>query len=117
MTRHHKINYVELPCRDPEATKKFFENCLDWSFVDYGSDYMAFASSGIEGGFYRSEMSSRQCEGSALVILYSDDLESTLKSVVAHGATIVMEIFSFPGGRRFHFLEPSGNEFAVWSEE
>ena len=84
--------------------------------MDYGPDYCSFLNAGIDGGFYRSELKAQTEKGSALVVLYSSALESTLESVVAEGGKIIKPIFSFPGGRRFQFLDPSGNEFAVWSE-
>ena len=116
MNNHEKINYVEFPARDLEATRSFFSKAFGWSFEDYGPEYTSFQNSGIAGGFYRAELSARTEEGSALIVLYSNKLEDTLKNVVAAGGVIVRDIFSFPGGRRFHFSEPSGNEFAVWSE-
>ncbi|MFN0139752.1 MAG: VOC family protein [Pyrinomonadaceae bacterium] len=116
MDNHEKINYVEFPARDLEATKSFFMKTFGWSFEDYGPEYISFDNSGIAGGFYKGELSARTENGSALIVLYSNDLESTLKNIVAAGGVIVRDIFSFPGGRRFHFSEPSGNEFGVWSE-
>ena len=116
MDNHEKINYVEFPARDLEATKEFFMIAFGWSFEDYGPEYISFDNSGIAGGFYKAEQSAKTENGSALIVLYSNDLESTLNNVVAAGGVIVRDIFSFPGGRRFHFSEPSENEFAVWSE-
>ena len=116
MTRHERINYVEYPSRDLDATKRFFAQAFGWTFDDYGPDYTAFSNRGLDGGFFRSELAARTETGSALVVLYSDDLESTLDKVQSAGAEIIQPIFSFPGGRRFHFLEPGGNELAVWSE-
>jgi len=113
---HEKINYVEYPARDLIATKRFFQEAFDWTFVDYGPDYAAFAGQGLDGGFFKSELAARTDEGSALIVFYSDNLEATLAKVVAAGGEIIKPIFSFPGGRRFHFAEPSGNEMAVWSE-
>lgn len=111
-----KMNYIELPCRDLAATKAFFSKVFGWGFIDYGPDYMAITDAGIDGGFYKSELSARTEHGSALVVLYSNNLEETLQQVTAAGASINVAIFSFPGGRRFHFIEPGGNEYAVWSE-
>ena len=116
MQLHEKINYVEYPARDLIATKRFFQEAFDWTFVDYGPDYAAFAGQGLDGGFFKSELAARTDEGSALIVFYSDNLEATLAKVVAAGGEIIKPIFSFPGGRRFHFAEPSGNEMAVWSE-
>lgn len=89
---------------------------FDWSFEDYGPEYTSFSDSGIAGGFYSSDLHARVETGGALLVLYSNDLEHTYSEVVKCGGKILKEIFSFPGGRRFHFSEPSGNEFAVWSE-
>jgi hypothetical protein len=113
---HGKINYVEFPASNLEATKSFFEVVFGWSFVDYGSEYTAFSNQGLDGGFFKSDLAARVDNGSALIIFYSDSLEDTLARVEHAGGQIVKPIFSFPGGRRFHFVEPSGNEFAVWSE-
>jgi len=111
-----KIDYVELPCRDLQATKAFFSAAFQWRFVDYGPDYAAFEDAGLDGGFYRSEQVATTAAGSALVVLYSSDLEATLANVKAAGGVIIKPTFSFPGGRRFQFTDPSGNEFAVWSD-
>jgi len=117
MQRHEKIDYLEYPSRDLTATKLFFVNTFGWQFEDYGPEYTAFDNQGVIGGFYKAELVSNSDKGAALTIFYSDDLEATLSKVVKNGGKIIKEIFSFPGGRRFHFIEPSGNEFAVWSEK
>lgn len=116
MNEHEKINYVEYPAKDIAATKRFFEAAFGWTFADYGPDYAAFSNQGLDGGFFRSELSSTSDNGAALTIFYSQNLEATEVKVKKAGGVIIKEIFSFPGGRRFHFVEPSGNEFAVWSE-
>ncbi len=116
MNLHEKINYVEFSAKDLPATKAFFESVFDWSFVDYGPEYTAFSDQGVDGGFFQSDLASSTQNGAALVIFYSNQLESTLAKVEKSGGTIIRPIFSFPGGRRFHFTEPSGNEFAVWGE-
>lgn len=114
MSAHEKIDYVEFPSRDLEATKRFFESAFGWTFVDYGPDYTSFADQGLDGGFFRADLAAASDAGSALVVLYSDTLEDTLAKVENAGGRIVKPIFEFPGGRRFHFTEPAGNEFAVW---
>jgi predicted enzyme related to lactoylglutathione lyase len=116
MENHNKINYIEIPARDLEGTKAFFKRIFDWSFEDYGPEYSSFINAGVAGGFFKSERSAQTDKGSALIVLYSKNLEDTFSRVLDAGGGIVREIFSFPGGRRFHFTEPSGNEFAVWSE-
>jgi uncharacterized protein len=112
-----KIHYVEFSARDLEATKAFFSDAFGWSFQDYGPDYAAIVGAGVEGGFERKDQKSNADEGGALVILYSADLEETRAKVIAAQGVIKLDIFSFPGGRRFHFTEPSGNELAVWSDK
>jgi len=116
MTNHHKINYVEFPAIQMAKTKLFFSKVFDWKFQDYGPEYCAFMSAGIDGGFFKSDQSSLTCNGSTLLVIYSDKLEATLEDVESAGGKIIKTIFEFPGGRRFHFTEPSGNEFAVWGE-
>lgn len=113
---HHHINYVELPAEQLEANKVFFTQVFGWSFQDYGPDYTAFSDSGLEGGFFRAPFKSRPKHGAALVVLYSETLEQTLDQVAEAGGVIEQPIYEFPGGRRFHFLDPSGNEWAVWSK-
>ncbi len=117
MNTHEKLNYVEFPAKDLEATKAFFTAVFSWSFVDYGPDYAAFADQGLDGGFFRADACSQTSNGAALLVFYSSDIHQTLSKVTANGGVIVREIFDFPGGCRFHFTEPSGNEFAVWSEK
>ncbi len=114
MNQNDKINYLEIAASNLDASKRFFTQVFDWQFVDYGDSYSAFSNAGIEGGFYQSEHANA---GNVLVVLYAKNLEKTLEKVsAAQGVTISKDIFAFPGGRRFHFLDPSNNEFAVWSE-
>lgn len=113
---HTNINYIELPATDISGTKKFFADVFGWEFVDYGPEYSAFTNAGIGGGFYKSTQRALTQTGSALVVLYSENLESALARVESAGGKIIKPIFSFPGGRRFQFTDPSGNEYAVWSE-
>jgi len=117
MNEYEKINYVEFPARDIQATKRFFEQAFAWSFKDYGPDYSAFSNQGLDGGFFRADLRSSTSNGAALLIFYSRVLEATQATIEQAGGAIVKPIFSFPGGRRFHFTEPSGNEFAVWSDQ
>ena len=117
MNRHEKINYLEFPARDLEGTKRFFSDVFDWAFEDYGGEYTAFSNAGLEGGFFKSDQCASTKHGSALVVFYSAELENTQKKIQQAGGKIVKPIFSFPGGRRFHFSDPSNNEFAVWSDQ
>jgi predicted enzyme related to lactoylglutathione lyase len=116
MTEHQKLNYVEFPAKDLPSTKAFFSKAFGWTFEDFGPEYTAFANQGLDGGFYQSQLCSEHSKGAALLVLLSEDLESTLNTVVLCGGIISEPIFSFPGGRRFHFIEPSGNELAVWEK-
>ncbi len=116
MNIHEKLNYVEFPSKDLDATKTFFKTVFDWKFTDYGPEYTAFANEGLNGGFYKAELNSSTANGAALLVFYSRNLENTLVKVTQAGGEIVKSTFDFPGGRRFHFAEPSGNEFAVWSD-
>jgi predicted enzyme related to lactoylglutathione lyase len=116
MNEHEKINYVEFPARDLEAVKTFFISAFGWSFTDYGPDYTAFSGAGLDGGFFQTEATASTANGSALVVLYSSSLDQTLAKIESLGGKIIKPIFSFPGGRRFHFTDPNGNELAVWSD-
>ena len=117
MNRHEKINYLEFPARDLENTKSFFSDVFDWVFEDYGAEYAAFSNAGLEGGFFKSGQCASTKNGSALVVFYSAELEKTQAKIENAGGNIVKNIFSFPGGRRFHFSDPSNNEYAVWSDK
>lgn len=117
MNQHKKSTCVEYPSRNLALTKSFFEKVFGWTFQDYGPEYTAFLNEGLNSRFYLSEQTSTTENGAALLVFYSDDLEGTQVKVKAAGGIVVKSIFAFPGGRRFQFLEPSGNEFAVWSSE
>ncbi len=117
MNEHEKINYVELPSKDIQATKNFFSQTFNWSFQDFGAEYSAFSDQGLDGGFFKADLSSSTENGAALIVFYSNDLEATLEKVTKANGIIIKPVFPFPGGRRFHFTEPGGNEFAVWSDK
>lgn len=110
---HHAIDYVEFPAGDLTPLKGFYAKAFGWSFIDYGPDYAALEAAGLDGGF---QADAHAAPAKPLVILYSDDLEASLAAVETAGGAVTVPIFSFPGGRRFHFTDPSGNELAVWSE-
>ncbi|WP_026970380.1 VOC family protein [Aliagarivorans marinus] len=116
MKQHEKLNYVEFAAKDLAATKAFFEAVFGWQFTDFGPEYTAFSDQGLDGGFYLADKHSASEQGSALLVFYSADIHATLAKVTGNGGTVVKPLFEFPGGCRFHFTEPSGNEFAVWSE-
>lgn len=110
---HHRINYIELPASDLPAVKAFYQAAFGWKFTDYGPEYAAFNDGSLDGGFTAGKVAKA---AAPLVILYSKDLEASVKGVTKAGGKIVKPIYSFPGGRRFHFTDPAGNELAVWSE-
>ena len=113
MPLHHSINYIELAVLDMSAAKAFYSGAFGWRFNDYGPGYAGIVGeAGEVGGLARSDTVR---PGGPLVILYSDDLAASVAAVSAAGGRIVKEPFSFPGGRRFHFADPSGNELGVWS--
>lgn len=116
MRNHEKINYLEFPVKDIPATKDFFAKAFNWSFTDYGSEYVAFSNAGIDGGFYQSDLNFSSNAGSVLIVFYSDKLDQTQSKIIASGGKIIKPVFEFPGGRRFHFSDPNGNEFAVWTD-
>lgn len=112
MTNNH-IDYIELKASDLESVKQFYSAVFGWEFTDYGPTYTSFSESGLSGGF---ELTTEPIVNGALVVLYHDELESVKERVGQSGGTISKGIFSFPGGKRFHFMDPAGNEIAVWSE-
>lgn len=112
---NNTINYIEFPMIKNAETKAFFSEVFGWEFTDWGPDYFSFSGAGIEGGFNGVDDTKVNAPG-VLVVLYASDLEKTEVSVKAAGAEIVKAIYDFPGGRRFHFADPNGNELAVWSE-
>lgn len=108
-----RVDYVEFGAADLAAVKAFYSNVFGWTFTDYGPDYAAFADGRLNGGFTTHAQAGR---GGALVVVYANELEALESAVRAAGGRIVKPIFAFPGGRRFHFTDPAGNELAVWSE-
>jgi predicted enzyme related to lactoylglutathione lyase len=114
MHQHHTIDYIEITVTDVDAAKAFYAAAFGWSFNDYGPDYAGIQGPSKEVGGLRRDSDVRA--GGPLVILYSEDLEGSVDAVTAAGGTIAQPISSFPGGRRFHFADPAGNELAVWSD-
>ena len=108
------IDYIEFATTDMTASKQFFTEVFGWQFVDYGPDYAAFEKQGLDGGFYKAESVSASHQGAPLVVLMSEQLESLIIKIEQAGGKITKPIFSFPGGERFQFSEPGGNELAVW---
>jgi len=111
-----QIDYIEFPVANVVRAKRFYGEAFGWTFEDYGPNYASFADGRMSGGF-NGEAPVRSGEGAPLVIIYAADLEAMEKKVTGAGAKIVRPIFSFPGGRRFHFADPDGHELAVWSDK
>jgi uncharacterized protein len=111
--KHQQIQYIEFLSADLPRVKQFYSAAFDWQFTDYGPDYSSFSGDYVDGGF---DFGTPQ-RGSILVILYSENLEQSRQRVIAAGGVILKDIFSFPGGRRFQFSDPDGNELAVWSDQ
>jgi predicted enzyme related to lactoylglutathione lyase len=112
MREDGKIDYIELPGTDLPATKGFYAQAFGWTFIDYGPQYAAFDNGGVDGGFNADPVDRAKAP---LAVLFATDLEAMQAKVLAAGGQITRPIFSFPGGRRFHFSDPSGNELAVFS--
>ena len=110
----NQIDYIELPARDLERTKQFYNAAFGWKFEDYGPAYTSFSDGRMAGGFTTETSAPSQ---GLLLVIYRGDLAAAENQIKAAGGTIVKEIFSFPGGRRFHFADPNGNELAVWSDQ
>ena len=111
----NKLDYVEFPATDIAATKKFYNAVFGWKFEDYGPDYTSFHDGRLGGGF-TTDGEGKPALG-VLIVLYASDLAATQAKIVAAGGSIARETFSFPGGSRFHFKDPNGNELAVWSDQ
>jgi predicted enzyme related to lactoylglutathione lyase len=114
MASHNKIDLIEFPVKSAEElkqTKEFFSSVFEWKYNDWGADYSDTTDSGANSGV--------NADGSAsmpLTVIYSSDLDKTKELVIKNGGKIIVDTYEFPGGRRFHFTEPNGNELAVWSE-
>lgn len=114
---HHAIDYIEFTVQDLDQAKQFFAAAFGWSFNDYGPEYVGIRrmdAVGECGGMYQAD---KIVAGGPLVILYSSDLEASQRAVIQAGGTISFDIMAFPGGRRFQFKDPSGNQFGVWSDQ
>ncbi len=108
-----RIDYIEFPATDIASTKRFYGDIFGWQFEDYGPEYTSFQDGRLAGGFQRVDQAR---PGGALVVIYTTDLAAMETKIQAARGKIVRETFSFPGGRRFHFADPNGNELAVWSD-
>ena len=110
--KNNHVDYVEFAAEDAAVFKAFYGAAFGWTFQDWGPDYVSFEGAGLDGGVRIGE---RPVKGSTTVILYADDLDASEKAVIAAGG-VITERHEFPGGERFHFRDPSGNELAVWTK-
>ena len=108
-----RMDYIEFLTTNIAETKKFYSEVFGWEFTDYGPEYTSFTDGRLSGGFSAAP---EVQAGGPLVVLYSTNLTEIGDKVSESGGQIVREIFEFPGGQRFHFTDPSGNELAVWSD-
>ena len=113
ITDNH-INYIEFKANDLEKVKAFYSTVFNWTFIDYGEEYCSFDESGVSGGF---ELTKEDIVNGVLVVLYHQDLNHIKEKIIEAKGNITQDIFSFPGGKRFHFTDPSGNELAIWSDK
>lgn len=116
MSQHQhdlRIDYIEFPVTDVAKAKAFYTRAFGWKFEDYGPDYTSFVDGRLSGGFAKAD---KVQAGGPLVVIYARDLGAVERKVTDAGGTIIRPIYPFPGGRRFHFSDPSGHELAVWSE-
>jgi uncharacterized protein len=111
--QNDRIDYIEMAATSIADTKRFYKDAFGWMFTDYGPDYTSFEDGRLSGGFYKAESAQA---GTILVVIFALDLAAAEQNVRKAGGKIVKPTFSFPGGRRFHFADPSGNELAVWSD-
>jgi len=115
--KNNSINYIELPMVKNAETKTFYNQVFGWEFTDWGPNYISFSGAKVDGGFNgEGEGDARISSPGVLVVLYANDLNQKLEDVLKAGGAITKPIFEFPGGKRFHFRDPNGNELAVWSE-
>src|SRR5690242_12184206 len=118
MPTHNQIDLIEFPVGDAEtltASRAFYESVFGWRFTDYG-EYLDSADSGVTAGFNAVSADAHK-QRMPLAVLYVADLKAARGAVESAGGAIVHDIYPFPGGRRFHFADPAGNELAVWSED
>ncbi|MFD8492428.1 VOC family protein [Amycolatopsis sp. NPDC059657] len=114
MSRHHAIDYIEITVTDLADAKRFYGEAFGWEFNDYGPGYAGIRGAEGEVGGLRQDEETKA--GGPFVLLYSDELDKSAEAVRSAGGQVVNGPYEFPGGRRFHFTDPSGNELGVWAE-
>ncbi len=112
--KNNHIDYIEFKTKDLAQTKKFYSEVFGWKFTDYGPTYIAFSWSWIDGGF---ETTDWEIVNGVLVVLSHENLDEAKQNVITAWGKISVDTFSFPWGSRFQFLDPSGNELAVWCKD
>ena len=115
MSVENQIDYIEIPVTDLHRAREFFTAIFGWEFQEWGDDYMSFADGRLNGGLRRATEPAPAT--GILLVFYTEDLERDVARVQELGATISQEAFAFPGGRRFHFIDPVGTEYAMWTEK
>lgn len=114
---HHALDYVEIPVADLDAARTFYADAFGWRFNDYGPEYAGIVAPTGDGEVGGLNAAAEPARGGPLVLLWSDDLDATVRAVETAGGTIVSGPYEFPGGRRFHFTDPAGVELGVWSDQ
>ena len=109
-----QIDYIEFPTTDLAVVKDFYHSVFGWDFTDWGEGYASFRDGRLRGGFARVEQMPASL--APLIVIYSAQLEVVEDAIIGHGGRITKPTFEFPGGRRFHFKDPAGNQLAVWSD-
>ena len=115
MKKHEKLNYVEMASKDLIKTRDFFEKVFSWEFTKFYDEYIAFYNEGLDGGFYLIKDDIKN--NSILLVLLSSNISDSKQRIEKEDGIINKDIFSFPGGIHFHFIEPDGNEFSVWQKD
>ncbi|KKC33983.1 VOC family protein [Devosia psychrophila] len=105
-----KLDYIEFPSTNRAATSAFFNVAFGWGTISYGPDYDALRDAGLDGGVDQAP----EKVAATMAIVRTDNLDDAERRVLAAGGTITKPQFDYPGGRRFHFREPGGNEMAVY---
>lgn len=114
MRAENRIDYIEIPATDLPRARAFLEGMFGWEFQEWGDEYLSFSDGRLDGGMRKA--STAAPDSGVLLVFYSDDLERDVKRVQDLGGKISQDIFPFPGGRRFQFIDPVGTEYAIWSE-
>jgi len=113
MSVENCIDYIEIPVTDPGKVRDFFVALFGWEFQEWGADYFSFNDGRLAGGLRRSDEPAPA--SGVLLVFYSENLERDIQRITNFGGSISQATYDFPGGRRFHFVDPTGNEYAMWA--